>query len=197
MEISAQDETLKRLANKFYERALSEQSEMGTGRGGLFDMRYLLFEIGNHVMREYVSELIAQLPEIGIIIPLELTHIDRRTGLMWTGNGHIGGMMGWKESLRWVKKLNYAGYSDWRLPTVKELAAFTVQGGNDPSEWFNAHGFIDVQGVWRYWVHIENEKKPCQYFLGKTPVVSVEHREYLAIDQNNNLNSVWPVRDAK
>jgi hypothetical protein len=58
--------------------------------------------------------------------------VDNATGLMW----HQGGSdkMSWNEAKKWIKKLNkkrswlnkkdsYAGYQDWRLPTVEEAAS--------------------------------------------------------------------------
>jgi hypothetical protein len=51
--------------------------------------------------------------------------VDSATGLMW----HQGGSrknMKWKKAKKWIKKLNksgYAGYHDWRLPTVEEAVS--------------------------------------------------------------------------
>lgn len=57
------------------------------------------------------------------------TIIDKATGLMWmkvdSGKLKAGknndGKMNWQEALDWAENLDYAGYSDWRLPNVKEL----------------------------------------------------------------------------
>jgi hypothetical protein len=51
--------------------------------------------------------------------------IDHATGLMWHQNGS-GEHMKWNEAKDWVRSLNnreYAGYLDWRLPTVEEAAS--------------------------------------------------------------------------
>ena len=51
--------------------------------------------------------------------------IDHATGLMWCQSGSEKDMV-WNEARQWVKDLNsrgYAGYSDWRLPTVEEAAS--------------------------------------------------------------------------
>ena len=48
--------------------------------------------------------------------------IDYATGLIWHQSGSDKDM-DWPEAKQWVKELNdkgYAGYSDWRLPTVEE-----------------------------------------------------------------------------
>lgn len=58
--------------------------------------------------------------------------IDHTTGLMWdqsgSGEWHQSGYeyIDWKKAKQWVKDLNikgYAGYNDWRLPTVEEAAS--------------------------------------------------------------------------
>ncbi|NIP28031.1 MAG: DUF1566 domain-containing protein, partial [Phycisphaerae bacterium] len=57
------------------------------------------------------------------------TVTDKATGLMWmkvdSGKLKAGknkdGKLNWQEALNWAENLKYAGYSDWRLPNVKEL----------------------------------------------------------------------------
>ena len=57
------------------------------------------------------------------------TVTDKATGLMWmtvdSGKLKAGknkdGKLNWQEALDWAQNLEYAGYSDWRLPNVKEL----------------------------------------------------------------------------
>ncbi len=78
-----------------------------------------------------------------------LIYTDPQTGLMWARDGNIAGkQMDWNEALSWVKSLKYGGYSDWRLPTKDELAAFAEQGVNRPSAYYNANGFSNVQADW-------------------------------------------------
>ena len=55
--------------------------------------------------------------------------IDLNTGLMWNQSGSDEKMT-WKAAKYWVKRLNkrgYAGYKDWRLPTLEEAASL-VEG---------------------------------------------------------------------
>jgi len=57
------------------------------------------------------------------------TVTDKATGLMWmkVDSGALksgrkkDGKMNWQEALNWAEGLEYAGYSDWRLPNIKEL----------------------------------------------------------------------------
>ncbi|UUX91981.1 Lcl C-terminal domain-containing protein [Methanoplanus endosymbiosus] len=51
------------------------------------------------------------------------TVTDSATGLMWS-QSDSGSGMNWEDALAWVQTKNtenYLGYSDWRLPNVKEL----------------------------------------------------------------------------
>lgn len=57
----------------------------------------------------------------------DATVTDSATGLMWMqqDSGHLGagqnGALNWEEALAWSTELEYASYTDWRLPTAKEL----------------------------------------------------------------------------
>ena len=51
--------------------------------------------------------------------------IDYVTGLMWH-QSTSGNVMSWGKTKDWIKKLNkrgYAGYKDWRIPTVEEAVS--------------------------------------------------------------------------
>ena len=56
--------------------------------------------------------------------------IDHATGLMWLQSGSKEYMQ-WIAAMGWVRNLNareYAGYSDWRLPTIEEAASLLEPG---------------------------------------------------------------------
>lgn len=48
------------------------------------------------------------------------TITDHATGLMWQQNDN-GSAILWEDALSYAENHSYAGYSDWRLPNVKEL----------------------------------------------------------------------------
>jgi len=51
--------------------------------------------------------------------------LDHATGLIWHQSGS-GKYMKWSKAKKWLKDLNnmgYAGYHDWRLPTVEEASS--------------------------------------------------------------------------
>ncbi|MBW1916063.1 MAG: DUF1566 domain-containing protein [Deltaproteobacteria bacterium] len=70
------------------------------------------------------------------------TVTDTSTGLMWEQKTDDGGdnnkdrTYNWEEALSWVENLNnsnYLGYSDWRLPNIKELASIVDLRRTNPS----------------------------------------------------------------
>ncbi|MCF8380111.1 MAG: sulfatase-like hydrolase/transferase [Bacteroidales bacterium] len=48
------------------------------------------------------------------------TITDQATGLMWMQNDN-GSAISWEDALSYAESSSYAGYSDWRLPDIKEL----------------------------------------------------------------------------
>jgi ankyrin repeat protein len=58
---------------------------------------------------------------------------DYNTNLMWHQSGSISNMK-WEEANKWVDDLNkreYAGYNDWRLPTLEEAASLLESSENN------------------------------------------------------------------
>ncbi len=57
--------------------------------------------------------------------------VDHKTGLMWHPSGSKSVKL--KKTGRWIKSLNrrkYAGFSDWRLPTLEEAASLPRRNKN-------------------------------------------------------------------
>ncbi|KJU87105.1 secreted protein containing DUF1566 [Candidatus Magnetobacterium bavaricum] len=88
------------------------------------------------------------------------TVTDNLTGLIWakdagtpTAGNCTGGKITWQAALDYVVCLNassYLGYSNWRLPNIKELQSITNMGEAYVALWLNSQGFTSVQSS-RYW----------------------------------------------
>lgn len=66
--------------------------------------------------------------------------IDYATGLMWHQSGYEKYIM-WKRVKKWLQELNkksYAGYHNWRLPTVEEAASLLKSGKNNDDLYIDA-----------------------------------------------------------
>jgi len=70
--------------------------------------------------------------------------IDRATGLMWPRDfagdgGFSGGLAYWSGGVGWCGGLNFAGFTDWRLPNVRELLSICDYslGGGGASCWYS------------------------------------------------------------
>lgn len=66
--------------------------------------------------------------------------IDASTGLIWHPGGSSG-FMSLEKAKEWLKELNdsyYAGFSDWRLPTLEEAASLLQKRNNKSSLYIDA-----------------------------------------------------------
>jgi hypothetical protein len=59
------------------------------------------------------------------------TVTDKATGLMWQKSGSSSFLenSGAKEYIKRLNRKRFAGHSDWRMPTVEELASLLESGG--------------------------------------------------------------------
>lgn len=81
------------------------------------------------------------------------TTTDTRTGLMWVKDGNSAGCnngnpLTWEQALTFCEGLNYAGYSDWRLPNRREL--FSVVDCGASGIGINTAYFINTKSD-SYW----------------------------------------------
>lgn len=85
------------------------------------------------------------------------TVTDLHAGLMWTrcSEGQSGAacsgtrsLQTWEQALTSAANSGYAGYSDWRLPSVKELQTLVETGCHSPS--INSNSFPNTGNDW-YW----------------------------------------------
>jgi hypothetical protein len=81
-----------------------------------------------------VTPVLPAVEDISNSCSTDKTYIDRSTGLMWQDQKYTDAEDGayanerslakagkWNHASSYCKRLNYAGYSDWRLPTSDEL----------------------------------------------------------------------------
>ncbi len=76
--------------------------------------------------------------------------IDHTTGLIWHQSGSEK-EMDWPKAKQWVKDLNnkgYAGYSDWRLPTVEEAISLLEPNINANSLYIDPAFDAKQTGIW-------------------------------------------------
>ena len=50
-----------------------------------------------------------------------LTVFDSAQSLTWTKDANLNGAMDWTTAVAWANNLDYAGYTDWVLPTSTQL----------------------------------------------------------------------------
>lgn len=78
------------------------------------------------------------------------TVLDNATNLIWTKNAQqIKGTKKWIDAITACNNFDFAGYSDWRLPNVKELLSLIDYEHHDPAL-APGHPFDNVQFIF-YW----------------------------------------------
>lgn len=60
------------------------------------------------------------------------TFTDSSTGLMWQDSSNLRTRIKWKEAYAYCENSTYAGYEDWRMPTLNELNSI-VDKNNMPA----------------------------------------------------------------
>jgi hypothetical protein len=97
-------------------------------------------------------------PAYTILNPVGISSVtvDNITGLMWITNPatdagfNKGGPSTWAVAISSCEALNYAGYTDWRLPNILELAGI-VNYGLASAPVVNTTAFPGVAGSFLYW----------------------------------------------
>jgi hypothetical protein len=95
--------------------------------------------------------------------------VDNATGLMWHQSGSDD-EMDWDDAKGWIESLNseegYAGYHDWRLPTVDEAASLLEQDMEASSQ--NGGMYTDpvfsTKQNW-IWTGDKTDYKPTVFFI--------------------------------
>jgi hypothetical protein len=75
------------------------------------------------------------------------TVTDTSTGLMWRQT-HSSSAMTWEQALAYCEDMNFAGYTDWRLPTIKELRSLVDYSRYNPA--IDTTYFPNT-AAWWYW----------------------------------------------
>ncbi len=111
--------------------------------------------------------------------------IDSITHLMWQQDITPGKT--WKDAIIYCDNLNYAGYTDWRLPTVKELTDLVNYSRIGPS--IDTSHFPDTPPVW-FWTSNQAFPYPSNAWV-------VDFNEgYVYYSPVNNYNLIRCVRNS-
>ena len=65
------------------------------------------------------------------------TVTDRKTGLMWVKNGwriDFFSAVSWQEAVKKCEEFKYGGYTNWRLPTIKEWKSLIDKNNQYPTD---------------------------------------------------------------
>ncbi|MBI5192142.1 MAG: DUF1566 domain-containing protein [Nitrospirae bacterium] len=121
--------------------------------------------------------------------------IDNLTGLMWAKNVNLAGQLLWQEAISYANGLTLCGYSDWRLPNIKESLSLIDRSAYSPAL-PNGHPFTNVLST--------------AYLWSSTTVIPITQNAWtLYMAQGYDLNSwpgnikasniryVWPVRSVQ
>lgn len=118
------------------------------------------------------------------------TVTDTTTNLVWIRNPSDAGVDSayqWKEAVEVCLTLKYAGYSDWRLPTLEELKTIINIDRSEPA--INTEFFFCKSG--KYWTAttFESDSHSAWYISFKDG--------FVGIDDKLNAAFIRPVRSAE
>lgn len=143
--------------------------------------RYRFFDDGHNKSGNFRSLFEKQTIKGGTVV------VDRKTGLMWHPSGSKSVKL--KKINRWIKSLNrrkYAGFSDWRLPTLEEAASLLRPNKNS-------------KGLYTDSIFTGNQKRiwTGDRFGSKGRWVARLYVGLVAGDNGSGAHSVRPVRSIK
>ncbi len=115
------------------------------------------------------------------------TVTDNLTGLMWLKNANNAGSKNWADALTYCNNLNdSAGYSDWRLPTIREIHSLVDYNQASPAV-PSGHPFANVQSN-NYWSSTTFSSNSAYAIYVYLPTGDI------SIADKSGNNYVWPVR---
>jgi hypothetical protein len=83
--------------------------------------------------------------------------IDTRTNLMWAAHDGSKNALPFEKCAAACKKLNVAGFNDWRMPTVEELFLLADRSKHSPA--IDTDAFPSCTGGW-YWSSTVDASSP-------------------------------------
>jgi hypothetical protein len=111
---------------------------------------------------------------------------DILTGLMWTSDANLGGPKDWGSAVDFCQALDHGGYSDWRLPNIRELQSLIDFGRFDPAL-PSGHPFTGWQPD-NYWSGtMLADPSGDAWYMRLTD-------GYIDVSGTTALHYVWPVR---
>jgi hypothetical protein len=122
------------------------------------------------------------------------TVTDNLTGLMWTKHSNLpGGPRSWVDAVDYCTNMNTGsgtyGYTDWRLPNVREMQSLIDYGSDFPAM-PEVHPFTDVVSGEKYW-----SSSTFSVFPDLDHSWSVDLRRGRVDHEDKTLAYyVWPVR---
>jgi hypothetical protein len=124
------------------------------------------------------------------------TVTDNASGLMWTKDDSLSGLT-WEEALAWAEQKNtenYLGYSDWRLPNIKELQSIVDYSGTYPAidqTYFNITGAEPY--FWSSSSAYFSPENPGYYYGSSPPAPSI----ILRLWQHRGILNLRSLADAQ
>lgn len=99
------------------------------------------------------------------------TITDTDTNLMWLQNANANDIMNWSGANTWAASLDYAGYSDWRLPVADPTCELSTNCSNSEMghlyhiESVNPPGtpFTNILVAHAYWTGTRDEEDEFGY----------------------------------
>lgn len=114
---------------------------------------------------------------------------DNLTGLMWVRSPDSVTRT-WQQALDYANNLTLCGYTDWRLPDIKELQSLTDYSQSNPTLPAGPP-FINVQLV-HYW-----SSTSCTTYPKYAWVVNIWNGYVSGYYKSNSYYYVWPVRSGQ
>lgn len=122
------------------------------------------------------------------------TVTDHLLKVMWVRRPHTDlpdkskGEMNWEEAWKYCQALSYAGYSDWNLPTAREIASIIDFERINPA--IDTSIFPDIKSSW-YWTKTQYPgDKNCYRCAGL-------YGGNVGYYHEGNTLYVWPVRSSQ